>query len=149
MTQSPWSRVVRYAGQWCREELHPPVVLLVEDDEELRLLLGTVLRRDGYEVVEARDGTEALERIGGGALRSHDPHTPDVVISDIRMPRESGLELLAGLRRAGCATPVILMTGFGGPSTEAEARRLGAAAVFDKPFDIDDLRTALLNTIKA
>ena len=123
----------------------PTRVLLVEDDDELRAFLGSALRSDGYDVVEAGDGVEALGEIATGLLRPGDPRPPDIVISDIRMPGKTGLEVLAGLRRADWATPVILITGFGDRHTLAEAHRLGAAAVFDKPFDVDELRAALMD----
>ncbi|WP_437575472.1 response regulator [Sorangium sp. So ce887] len=117
----------------------PVRVLLAEDDRELRLLLATALRRDGYEVLEARDANHLLELMGA-ALVSGNGAPVDVVVSDIRMPGRSGLELLAGLRRDDWATPVVLITAFGDPETHAEAYRLGADAVLDKPLDIDDLR---------
>jgi DNA-binding NtrC family response regulator len=66
-----------------------------------------------------------------------------LIISDVRMPGVSGLDVLATLRREDWSTPVILMTAFGDLETRAEARRLGAKALFDKPFDVDDLRTAV------
>lgn len=120
----------------------PVRVLLAEDDRELRLLLATVLRRDGYEVLEARDGNHLLE-IMGESLVSSGGAPLDIVVSDIRMPGKSGLELLAGLRRDDWATPVVLITAFGDPETHAEAYRLGADAVLDKPLDLDDLRVVV------
>ncbi|MCU0620491.1 MAG: response regulator [Gemmatimonadales bacterium] len=99
-------------------------------------------------MIEAGDGTKALDEMATGLLRPDSPGPPDIVVSDIRMPGKTGLELLAGLRRADWATPVILITGFGDRHTLAEAQRLGAAAVFDKPFDVDDLRTAVLNLME-
>ncbi|KYF93708.1 MULTISPECIES: response regulator [unclassified Sorangium] len=120
----------------------PVRVLLAEDDRELRLLLATALRRDGYEVLEARDANHLLELMGD-ALVSGGGAPADVVVSDIRMPGRSGLELLAGLRRDDWATPVVLITAFGDPETHAEAYRLGADAVLDKPLDVDDLRVVV------
>ncbi|WP_437324805.1 response regulator [Sorangium sp. So ce381] len=114
-------------------------VLLAEDDRELRLLLATALRRDGYEVLEAHDAKHLLELMGE-ALVSGNGAPVDVVVSDIRMPGASGLDLLAGLRRDDWTTPVVLITAFGDPETHAEAYRLGADAVLDKPLDVDDLR---------
>ena len=72
---------------------------------------------------------------------------PDLVISDIRMPGYSGFEVLAGLRRADRRTPFILITALGEHETYAEARRLGATFIFHKPFEVDDLRTAVLNLV--
>lgn len=117
----------------------PIRVLLAEDDRELRLLLATALRRDGYEVLEAHDAKHLLELMGE-ALVSGNGAPVDVVVSDIRMPGASGLDLLAGLRRDDWTTPVVLITAFGDPETHAEAYRLGADAVLDKPLDVDDLR---------
>jgi DNA-binding NtrC family response regulator len=63
------------------------------------------------------------------------------------MPAFSGLEVLADLRSKNTTLPVILITAFGDRQTHAEALALGAYAVFDKPFDVDDLRTALMNIV--
>jgi CheY-like chemotaxis protein len=67
-----------------------------------------------------------------------------VIVSDIRLPGYSGFDLLEALHDAQCDTPVILMTAFGDQETHDKARRLGAVAIFDKPFDADDLSTAVL-----
>ncbi|WP_437753824.1 response regulator [Sorangium sp. So ce1389] len=121
-------------------------VLLAEDDRELRRLLATALRRDGYEVLEARDGNHLLELMGE-SLVSSGGTPPDLVVSDVRMPGRSGMELLAGLRREDWSTPVVLITAFGDPETHAEAYRLGADAVLDKPLDVDDLRIVVQTLI--
>lgn len=118
-------------------------VLIAEDDDEMRELLHAELRADGHEVYTVSDGTEMLELLSDV---SQLPFTvPDVIIMDVRMPGCSGLHILAALRAAQWSTPVILITAFGDPRLHAEAVRLGAAVVFDKPFDIDDLRAALLH----
>ena len=122
-----------------------PRVVLAEDDLELRGLLASTLRRDGFEVVEATDGPDLLRVIGEEILRAQDGPGVDLVVSDIRMPGLSGLNVLAGLRRADWSTPVLLITGFGDHQTHAEARRLGAAAVLDKPFDLDVFRSTVLD----
>jgi DNA-binding response OmpR family regulator len=128
--------------------MHPPRVLLAEDDDELRTFLAAALRADGYEVVESRDGRGLCEEIAVVASRQPRPPSPDIIVSDVRMPHRTGLEALATLREKDASTAVILITGFGDRATHEEARRLGAAAVFDKPFDVDDLRTAVLNLVK-
>jgi DNA-binding NtrC family response regulator len=119
-------------------------VLLAEDDREMRTLLARILRRANIELVEATNGEDALARIYE-ADHAARPHPFDLVIADIRMPGCSGLDLLARLRERDWKTPVILITGFGNPETHAEAKRLGAYAIFDKPFDFDDLKNAMLN----
>lgn len=120
-----------------------PRVLVAEDDREMRKLILRTLRKDGFSAEGVGSGSELLHRIGTSLLSSTGA-PPDLIISDIRMPGFSGLEVLSGLREADWSMPVILITAFGDEETHAEARRLGAAAVFDKPFDIDDLRTAVL-----
>jgi DNA-binding response OmpR family regulator len=123
------------------------VVLLAEDDQAFRQLLASVLAADGYEVVEATDGVSLLAKIEA-FLAARD--TPDsfLVVADVRMPGLSGLDVLAILRCANWRTPVILITAFGDEATHAEGRELGAAAVFDKPFDIHALRTAVAEAIR-
>ena len=72
----------------------------------------------------------------------------DVIVSDERMPGVLGSEVLAGLREAQWPTPFILITGFGDEKTHQEAFRLGASAVFDKPFDLDDLRQTIADVLQ-
>lgn len=122
-----------------------PRILLAEDDEYMRRLLAAGLRRDGFEVIEAANGAELVALLGTLVRQSPDGRAVDLIVSDIRMPWANGLRVLEMLRRSDWATPVILITAFGDGETHAEARRLGAAAVFDKPFEIDDLRTAVVN----
>ena len=114
-------------------------ILVAEDDFEMRRFLISRLRKDGYDVTEAADGAQLLTRLNPGLSRS-EQFDLDLIISDIRMPGVSGLEVLAGLRTYAGAPPVILITAFGNPETHAEAERLGAVAVFDKPFDVDAVR---------
>ncbi len=129
------------------QELPPARVLLAEDDDEMRKMVASALRKDGYEVIEVRDGWQLLQYLATHRLKSDSDELVDLLISDIRMPGRNGLDVLAGLRWADWAMPVILITGFGDRQTHAEARRLGAAAVFDKPFELDDLRTAVCNLL--
>jgi CheY-like chemotaxis protein len=124
--------------------LRPLRILLAEDDREMRRLITTSLSDEGFEVIEASDGKRLLDLIASQLLTpERDP--VDLVISDLRMPGPTGLEVLAGLRNDDWATPFILITAFGDEETHEEARRLGAVAVFDKPFDLDDLKTAIVN----
>ena len=125
---------------------HGPVVILAEDDDELRLLLARKLRRAGCNVVEARTGLQLIELAVEHALAPLTLGKPSasLVISDIRMPGWTGLEVLGLLRRAEIMVPIILMTAFGDPETHADARSLGAAAVYDKPVDLDELVAAAI-----
>lgn len=123
-----------------------PVVVLAEDDDELRHLVARRLRGHGCEIVEARTGLELAELLLEHAAEHRTRRTVELVISDILMPGLTGLELVALLRRIDWALPVILMTGFGDADTHAEAARLGAA-VFDKPVDLDVLAAAVVGSL--
>jgi DNA-binding response OmpR family regulator len=129
--------------------VHAARILLAEDDADMRSLLATALRRDGYQVIEVVDGVALLERLGKSVLGRADGGSVDLIIADIRMPSLSGLDVLTRFRRAAGTTPFILITGFGDAGTHLEAARLGAAAVFEKPFDLDELRLAVLDLAAA
>jgi DNA-binding response OmpR family regulator len=121
-------------------------LLLAEDDFELRQLLACVLRADGHEVVEACDGNELW------ALLSHEAGAESkapfsLVVSDVRMPGLTAFDVLTRLQRALTETPVILITAFGDQTTHLRALRLGASRVIDKPFDCDELRDAVHDTL--
>ena len=126
-----------------------PTLLLVEDDTEMRSMLAASLRRDGYVVVEVADGDEALEWLGIGLLEGRPARLPAIVVSDIRVPFFSGLDLAEGLQLAGVSVPIILITGFGDPDTHAMARELGAFCVLDKPFAMHRLRLAVREALEA
>lgn len=121
-------------------------ILLAEDEPEMRAMLARRLRAQGHGIVEAKDGAQLFafidDMILGGSPWSA---AFDLVISDVRMPGCTGLEVLTWLRQRQWLLPFILITAFGDRELHAEARRLGAYAVFDKPFDLDDLCTAIVN----
>jgi DNA-binding response OmpR family regulator len=123
------------------------LVLLAEDDAAFRRLIASVLEAEGYEVVQAVDGVELLAKLESVLTARRQRPDAFLVVADVRMPGLSGLDVLAILRCANCATPVILITAFGDETTHMEGRELGAAAVFDKPFDVDALRGAVLEAM--
>jgi len=115
-----------------------PRILVAEDDDEMRLLLVWSLRWEGYDVVQCRDGMELLDTLSK-AIVEGEAERLALVISDIRMPGITGLEILRGLQLSKKFPPMVLITAFGDDETHAEADRLGAAALFDKPFAIEEL----------
>jgi DNA-binding response OmpR family regulator len=126
------------------EELSPrtsPRVLLAEDDDEMRALLAAALRKDGYEVTACGNGINLLGHISAG-LHGRRSGSYDLVVSDIRMPGLTALEVFEDLRGHSTPPPLILITAFGDERTHAQADRLGALAVLDKPFPIDRLLEA-------
>jgi DNA-binding response OmpR family regulator len=120
----------------------PTRVLVAEDDEEMRRMLAGALRHEGYAVEEARDGNELLDKVRS-SVRSGDGGAPvDLVVSDIRMPGRSGLDVLRSVREGDGTVPFILVTAFGDEETHRQAQEFGATLVLDKPFDMDDLCAA-------
>lgn len=118
-------------------------IVLAEDDADQRFLLGAVLRADGHRVSETGDGN-ALK----AHLRQHLGDAPasdgDVlVVADLRLRGPDALTVLTQLRSEGCAPRFILMTGHCSQQVRLDANRLGALAVFVKPFDFDELRTVI------
>lgn len=120
-----------------------PRVLVGEDDAEMRSVLTESLRETGYEVVECSDGLKVLDRLSSvllsSAVTSKDPDHYDLIISDIRMPGVNGMSILEGVKLFDRFPPMILITAFGDEETHTRASQLGVAAMFDKPFDIDEL----------
>jgi CheY-like chemotaxis protein len=117
-------------------------ILVAEDDPEMRCVVADTLREDGYDVVDLADGGRLLVDIAARMKEGADSDAVDLIVSDIRMPICTGLQILEVLRQAHWHTPVILMTAFGDQSTRKRAEDL-QAVLFDKPFDMDDLRTAV------
>lgn len=118
----------------------PPHVLLAEDDEQMREALAESLREDGYDVIEVGSGAQlirALELYGAAYL------PVELIITDVRMPGFSGLEVLEYMRYTGWSIPVVVMATAGDERTHAEARDLDATAVLDVPFKMSDFRAAI------
>jgi CheY-like chemotaxis protein len=121
----------------------PMNILVADDDEDVRALVVETLRADGHSVREACDGAELVECLREALDNS--TARPDVVVTDVRMPKLSGLGVLAELRRSHWRVPVVLITVLADDSVRIVAKRLGAVGVLRKPLDIDNLRTAVVN----
>jgi len=113
---------------------HPPLLLLVDDDEVFRTRLARAFTRRGYDVRAAADADEAL------ALARAE--SPELAVVDLRMPGRSGLELLRDLRALDPTTRVVVLTGYGSIATAVEAMRLGATHYVPKPADVDEILLA-------
>lgn len=109
-------------------------VLIAEDDHDMRTLLQALFHNAGIEVDLVSDGTQLQDRLFNGH-----PWLPEVVVSDVKMPGASGLEVLQRLRAHDADVRVVLITAFGDARTHRRAEQLGAEAVLDKPFDVSDL----------
>jgi CheY-like chemotaxis protein len=115
-------------------------VIVAEDDPMMRDLIVGALRGDGFEVLEAASG-DALERLASaiacGTLEV------SLVVSDIRIPGQSGLAVLPLLRQSARPPPIVLITAFSEPETQRAALNMGATGILDKPFELDDFRTVV------
>jgi len=118
-------------------------VLLAEDDGELRALIAHVLRAEGYIVAEVADGEQLLCMIADSLDVSGSCDRIDLIITDVRMPVWTGIEVMTAARAAGSRIPFIVLTAFGDAEIHEKARSLDAVSVFDKPFDMSDLRVAV------
>jgi len=110
----------------------PPKVLVVDDDEESRHLLCEVLEANGYAVDAVADGFAAREALARDGRYG-------IVIADLRMPKETGLELMRNLRKQNLKHQIILMSSFISGAERKLARELGAYALLEKPFRLSDL----------
>jgi two-component system response regulator AtoC len=110
-------------------------VLIVDDEENIRLVLRTLLKKHGYEVESAESGEEALAKM--------DTFAPDVVLTDVRMPKMGGLELIAALKERDNPATVIVMSAYGSMDLALEAMKAGAYDYVGKPFKPDEVVLAL------
>ncbi len=115
------------------------LVMVVDDKEMMRDSVGSTLRRAGFEVVAASSGEQAVET----AARRR----PDAVVTDLKMPGMTGMELLERLRGLDDAIPVVLMTAFGTIETAVQAIKRGAFDYITKPFEGDELVIAVKRAI--
>ena len=118
-------------------------ILVVDDEAAVLMVFQSSLQRMGrrYKVVTARDGHEALEQVRD---------TPfDLIITDLRMPGMSGVELTRAIRASNPETPVIWMTAFGCQRVYAECEELSVFRCIDKPIEVLALREAALEALSA
>ena len=115
-------------------------ILVADDDEMMRDSVAATLARLGHSVAAAGDGAAALARL--------DAEKFDLLLSDLKMPRMTGIELLTEAKRRLPNLPVVLMTAFATVSTAVEAMKLGAYDYLQKPFEADDLRHLVDRTLE-
>ncbi|MBI5232203.1 MAG: sigma-54-dependent Fis family transcriptional regulator [Coriobacteriales bacterium] len=110
-------------------------VLIVDDEKNMRWVLGQALSGEGFEVVDAADGK--------GALASVSDQAPDIMILDHRMPEPDGMEVLRRVRGKGQTFPIIMLTAHGNVAQAVEAMKAGANEYLTKPFDLEELKLAI------
>ena len=116
-------------------------ILVVEDDELMRTFLTQILREEGYRVQSAEDGKEALEKIQNADF--------DLVITDLKMPKLSGIDLMREIQKEKPEIRWIIITAYGSISNAVEAVKAGAADYLTKPFrDPEELRHVIRRVLK-
>jgi two-component system, NtrC family, response regulator AtoC len=110
-------------------------ILVVDDEENIRLVLRTLLKRHGYQVETADSGDQALRML--------ETFGPDVILTDVRMPKMGGMDLLATIKAKGSPATVIVMSAYGDVDQAIDALKAGAYDYIQKPFKPDEVVLAL------
>jgi DNA-binding NtrC family response regulator len=116
-----------------------PRILLADDEINLRKVLGAILQRDGYSVLEAADGEQAVAQMSAD---------PAVVITDLRMPKLDGMGVLRRVVAEHPEVPVIMITAHGSVDSAVEAVKLGAFDYIEKPFEQTQIRQVVQKAVK-
>ncbi|WP_342528051.1 response regulator [Chryseomicrobium sp. FSL W7-1435] len=116
-------------------------LLIVDDQMGIRMLLQEVFEQSGYTVTVAANGPEALEKF--------ESNTVDGVLLDMKIPGMNGIEILKRMKQQQPDIPVMMMTAYGELNLIEEAKKLGASHYFIKPFDIFEVRSAVIEQLKA
>ena len=115
-------------------------ILVVDDEESMRQLLEIALGKDGHRITLADSGKAATKLI--------DQNSFDLVISDIKMPDMSGVDVLRHVKETEPGTPVIMVTAYASAETAVEGLRLGAYDYLTKPFKVDELKANIRNALE-
>ena len=120
-----------------------PRVLIVDDEDSMRVLVARAIAMDGHDIVTAEDGSEALEILGSGQGAF------DLLLSDIQMPVMDGIALALAAARDFPDLTILLMTGFADQRERASGLNAIAHDVVTKPFSVADIRTAVADALAA
>jgi CheY-like chemotaxis protein len=110
-------------------------ILIVEDDEEMRALLSDMIEEEGYKTASVNNGSEAFRKLAKESF--------DLIITDIRMPGLTGLDILPGIKKLQPDAPIIVITAFGSEEVQRKALEKGAQAYLEKPIHFQELRTLI------
>jgi two-component system response regulator PilR (NtrC family) len=115
-------------------------ILVVDDEQSLREVLSIMLKRTGYAVTSVADGEEAIELLNRDIF--------DLVITDLRMPKIDGLEVLRAAKSASPETVVLIITAFASADSAVEAMKQGAYDYLTKPFQVDEVQLIIRNALE-
>ncbi|MBI5788690.1 MAG: response regulator [Candidatus Schekmanbacteria bacterium] len=120
--------------------LEKKCILVVDDEESSRTGLSKILARSGYEVLTAGDGEEALGKVRGAACH--------LIITDMKMPKMGGIELLREVKKLQPEIGVIMVTAYGEVDSYLEAMNLGAFEYLNKPIKVDELKKVISKVLE-
>ncbi|MDD4895943.1 MAG: response regulator, partial [Atribacterota bacterium] len=115
-------------------------IMVVDDEESIRMMLQRVLSGQQYEIDEAANGAEALAKVQKEKYR--------IILLDLRMPEMNGLQVIEKMKEMDINTPIIMMSAYGTVPEAVEAMKLGAMDYLVKPFDLDELKMTLERIIR-
>lgn len=110
-------------------------ILIVDDQQGIRLLLNEIFKKEGYETYLAANGLEAIHFIENIVM--------DCVLLDMKIPGMNGIEILQRMQELGRKMPIIMMTAYGEVKLVEQAKSLGATHYFTKPFDIFEMKNTV------
>lgn len=119
----------------------PRRILVVDDEDDLRVLLKDLLVGAGFEVLTASDGQEAIDLIKGN-------QRVDLALLDIQMPRVNGIEVLKYINEHAQSMPAVMLTGFADLKYAMEAREFGAKDFINKPYRVEDILATVNRVLK-
>ncbi|RLB72430.1 MAG: sigma-54-dependent Fis family transcriptional regulator, partial [Deltaproteobacteria bacterium] len=114
-------------------------ILIIDDEPDIRQSMSDIFSDEGYNVITAEDGSEALNQL--------EKETPDLIFLDIWLPDSDGLKLLPGLKKEHPQVPVIMISGHGTIETAVQATKLGAFDFIEKPLSLDKLVITASNAL--
>ena len=115
-------------------------ILIVDDERSMRDVLSIMLRRAGYDVTLSSDGEEAIAHI--------DKELFDLVITDLKMPKAGGLDVLRAVKESAPESVVLIITAFASAESAVEAMKLGAYDYLTKPFQVDEVQLIVRNALE-
>lgn len=115
-------------------------ILIVDDQAGIRILLNEVFKKEGLRTLMAANGKEAFQQM--------EAHQPEIVLLDMRIPGMDGMEILKRLKEMQHNVKVIMMTAYGELDLIEESFHNGAASYFTKPFDVFEVRDAVMQLLK-